>query len=693
MRKTDETSKMITITEIQTITDYCMKLLNWTDELSRDAATEDAYTLTENIFKSLRKLFVATIMHDRKLICISGLQGVGKTTLMKSFYGLDEKFFNISLDRGERIPVLITEREVSQPIMHEIKLVKSIDGQYSQQTLELDIEDFIKATRGEDIQTMYLELIVPYTHTYNNGVSFMLLPGFEKEKTYWNNLIEFSVNSSDAAVFVFNETSFSHADNDMYLRKIESKFGENIIYAITGSDGSLDGNAETKETCMKVLNIPESEQDRVVCTGLFSDETKNNDWIQKFKRTLEKYAYSEAQQFCRNSEYIYDEIEDIEENLKRIRKILNDDDSTEIKSYHNDKLLKIFDEVVHKKREEFKENIDDEFEKAKNKSVELLEKQFDEQPKVKGLKRIFFGSSVKEQFTKTREMVNSSLKEENLNLYIPDEYLGNAFKRTIISLDTPKQKTDFSKILKTKKDDDKTLLLVDDKKTKAAVSDICTLLVDISENEKNYELLSVAPKRVVGAVVEMATYYYSLKCYDFIAENTGLPYYEPAQTNLIGDDIVHGAESSKKFVAGIAGIMGIDLIGDGSINLVTQIGTSLGVAAPVAGTLAILMTGAGAASVLLKDLNRMQREDFQSARFAVNGVYDNLKEASLKRYDIYMARIRERIEDNLTALGGEQGKIIAIYNAKVEVNNALNSLKEIKKRSMGEKYGLVANLS
>ena len=50
----------------------------------------------------------------------------------------------------------------------------------------------------------------------------MLLPGFEKNNDYWNDLIEFSVNSSDAAVFVFNETSFSNAGNEDYLRKIGS---------------------------------------------------------------------------------------------------------------------------------------------------------------------------------------------------------------------------------------------------------------------------------------------------------------------------------------------------------------------------------------------------------------------------------------------------------------------------------------
>lgn len=58
----------------------------------------------------------------------------------------------------------------------------------------------------------------------------------------------------------------------------------------------------------------------------------------------------------------------------------------------------------------------------------------------------------------------------------------------------------------------------------------------------------------------------------------------------------------------------------------------------------------------MKDLNRMQREDFQSARLAVNGVYDDLKIYALRRFDIYMEKIRDRIEDNLTELSGDGKK-------------------------------------
>lgn len=684
---------MISITEIQDITEHCMKVLSCTEYLRRDEATKEAYSFAEGIFGSIRKLFIASMMYNKTLICVSGLQGAGKTTLMRNFYGLDSKFLDPTRGRGERVPVLITEKkDIKTPKMYAIRIDKDDNGFYYQREIELSADEYLSASKGEDSKIMYLELFVPYTHTNNEGVSFMLLPGFEKKNDYWNNLIEFSVNSSDAAVFVFNETSFSNADNDKYLSRIESKFGKNLVYAISGSDGSPDDNAEVKQTCIKTLSIPISESDRVVCVGSYTDESKNPAWIKNFKDALEKYAYRETQQFQRNSEYLYKEILSIKENLYQILDILNNDSSAEMKDYHDDALLKAFDKAVKKKRKAFEENLDIEFEIAKGESGKNLEQLFTERPMLEAVKRFFFGSSVKEQFTETREMVEKSLKY-NGDCYLPDKHLGLALQRSLIALDQPEDRTDMSRLIDTKKEDGKTLLLIDGEKTQAMEGDISNLLADKSQTKVNYALQSTNPKKVLGAVVEIGTYYYSLESYNKVAESTGLSYYEPSQTQLVPDKVIDGAKSSKKFVAGMAGIMGIDLIGDGSINMVSQIAESLGVAAPVAGAAAIAIIGAGATSVVMKDLNRMQREDFQSARLAVNGVYDDLKIDALKKFDTYMEKLRDRIEDNLTELSGDGKKVIVEYNAKVEIYNALNLLDKISERHAGDVYGVESAFS
>lgn len=684
---------MITLAEIQAITEHCLKLLSCTEYLRRDSATKEAHSFAEGIFQSIRKLFIASMMYDKTLICISGLQGAGKTTLMKNFYDMDEEFLQPTRGRGERIPVLITEKkDISAPLVHAIKIDKDSDGKYSQYDIDMTAEEFALAAKGEDSNIMYLELYVPYKHTFNEGISFILLPGFEKKNDYWKNLIEFSVNSSDAAVFVFNETSFSDAGNEKYLSDIEKNFGKNLVYAISGSDGSPDNNAEVKQTCIEVLHIPAGEADRVICTGAYTDAEKNKAWTEQFKDALEKYAYKETQHFKSNNTYLYKEIEKIKDSLYQILDILNDDSSAEMANHKNDALLRAFDKAVRKKRKELERNIDKEFEIAKTESGKKLEEDFSNRSKLNTLKRKLFGSSVKEQFTQTRETVHNSLKYDG-DKYLPDKHLGLAFEHSLNHFDHPEEKTDLSRLIDTKQEGDKIILLTDTENTKAMTADICNLLADNSRNKVNYSLQCTNPKKLLGAVAEISAYYFSLISYDDIAEKTGLSYYKPSQTNFHLDDVVSGAKSSKRFIVGMAGMMGIDLIGDGSINMVSQIAASFGVAVPVAGAVAAAIIGAGAASAIMKDLNKMQREDFLSAKNAANGIYDNIKFEALAKYDTYMNRVRDRIEDNIIELSGDGKKYIVEYNAKVEVNNALNLLEKISKDVAGGVYGVESAFS
>ena len=64
---------MIKLSDIQTISEHCIRLLSTTEELRRNEITKDAYKYAEQLFPSLRKLFIASMIHYKRLICISGL--------------------------------------------------------------------------------------------------------------------------------------------------------------------------------------------------------------------------------------------------------------------------------------------------------------------------------------------------------------------------------------------------------------------------------------------------------------------------------------------------------------------------------------------------------------------------------------------------------------------------------------------
>jgi len=60
------------------------------------------------------KIALAVLTQERNIFAITGLQGAGKSTLVKRLYGIDSEFLPENQKRGEQLPVLITERPIKE---------------------------------------------------------------------------------------------------------------------------------------------------------------------------------------------------------------------------------------------------------------------------------------------------------------------------------------------------------------------------------------------------------------------------------------------------------------------------------------------------------------------------------------------------------------------------------------------------
>ena len=121
---------MISRTELQKLIKNCNELL-WLTE-TFDDGNNDMPKYREQITRALRKIVIANEVADRYIIAVAGLQGVGKTTLMKNYYNLDDSFMNIALGRGERLPVFLTEDStVAKPVLYVYELEKKIKNTFS----------------------------------------------------------------------------------------------------------------------------------------------------------------------------------------------------------------------------------------------------------------------------------------------------------------------------------------------------------------------------------------------------------------------------------------------------------------------------------------------------------------------------------------------------------------------------------
>lgn len=566
----------------------------------------------------------------------------------------------------------------------------------------------------------------------------MLLPGFEKNNDYWRELINFAVNSSDAAVFAFDESRFSQGDNFEQLKKLTERFGNNIIYAITQSDASKDDNEEVRQSCIKALEIPQANADRVVCTGQYDDEKKNEAWIEKLKNAIERYASTTDQSARDNTRYLYKEVEHIKDVLYSIKEVLKSDDSAAVADYKDNTILNYFDRALAKKRKEYEEALEEALKDGANESRQQMENILNSYgEKKRSLISMIFtrGNSIND-VKAARENVMRSLQAQDgasdQPEYLPDRCMLSALATTMQALDTPQGKTDLQRLLESENKESKKALKAGSEQKLQLTNDVCALVSQ--QPPKDYEIQTQNTRRLMSALVDIAVYYYGVMSSDDLAmvcstEGKQVKGYTPSESKLEMEHIQEGAQeawklfvdlgttvagvkdmadaskrtgmdklfhrsakmnssSMRKFAVGLGGMAGMDLLGDATINMIPQIAASFGVSVPVVGAVAMALIAGGSGIAALRDLSGVQCENLRRANSAIDSVYTALKEEELKRFDRQMGRLRDTIQNNLEDRNGDVKKPMKAYNAKAQVDAALELLQTVSARSREALYAM-----
>ena len=176
-------------------------------------------------FKNLvRKTVVSEILYNKYVIAISGLQGVGKSTLLKTMYDIPEGYIPEILGIGEKLPILITEHKENNFVCQAKKFYKETSGQYSIKDVVIDKETFYNAAMNPTSDYIFLELLVPFKYFNNSSQSFMLLPGVEQSNDSWNSLVTHSLYCASTCILTFNKNKFADGDNQKLVNKIQKEF-------------------------------------------------------------------------------------------------------------------------------------------------------------------------------------------------------------------------------------------------------------------------------------------------------------------------------------------------------------------------------------------------------------------------------------------------------------------------------------
>lgn len=676
---------MISRRKLTQLCEDCARLLFYSEKLDSDA-NSDVMENNKIIRQSLRKIIIANEISDRMIICITGLQGTGKTTLMKNFYDLDDDVMNITTGRGERLPILITESDVKKPKMYAIGIEKCENG-YERVKKEITQSDFVNLSKAEDDSTiMYLEMLVPWKYVNKTGkVSYMLLPGYENSNNYWDALIEFSVQCSDTAVFVMTPDRVASADNAELIERINRRFGENVIYAISHSDEKSDDNIEIKKTLMKLVGAKIDDTKKFVCTGAYIEKEKNEKWKEELREAIEIYCSDSRTADIKNSKYIEKLIaEELRPPVASIKRYFSDASSDILVEFTHSTWLTSFDKAAQKMRKQFERKLSTEFERSKGDDIARMHKKLEGEDAFKKVgnalshvRKSIFGESLSD-IEKAKNIIIESMQEEGIYRY--QRAFVNSIAKCTDQLCISKENEET--VTLEKKDVKPTLISKKDEKEKILIlKDVSTILS--KENRKNE--LEANPNETMQVMVECATQFFGLNIMNEIYHsNFKAP--ELTESNLSAKEVMSSIKDTEKFAMTVLGVTGLDLIGDGVLNFIPALAGALGISVPVAGAIVSTIIASGTAISIIKDYNKVQIKDYYSYGKAISYVYDDIKCKYLDVYDEYIAAVRDRVEDYLIDCVGVNDDVVNRQNAIISIKNVSDDIDSIRKELKDESY-------
>lgn len=685
--------------------------------------------LNKALFEVIRKLALANELNSKRVISVAGLQGAGKTTLLSTMYNIEG---NISIGRGEKLPVFVTEKkDCTAPKYYVVGLVKTEESYEPRHREVSSIEEFVNAGKDDDSSEniLYLEIEVPFMHTHNEEISFMLLPGFEKQKSSWQNLIDFAMNSSDSVVFVMTESGFSSQQNAEHLETIKEKF-KTATYVFTHAKDMDENKKESlRDSCMEKQGIP--DPCRVVFSDVYSSDEENKVWIDSLKKSLDFYTNG-SECVLKGRNYISNIVDECEDILYEIEENLRDlEDEKVVGDLKNIEYIKVFDKQVERFRKNYQNAILKEFSSAADMSTKKFENKWKENSKkefLKNLQQKFLGQNPKD-FMELKEKITDSFESEEF-------YNGRcngiqyAFTKAITEL-VKRDNSNYIYIKNTYTDllqidrkvydaitdknskDEEAVSILKEKENKALSyrDDISLLMTGKAEHEFKNDII-----KTFEVLVDIAAYNFCVQnihtlipCFDGaelpvditqtgisseeinstlakINETSGAikDTFEGLRNNVLEELESSSQMSSTTKTLAVAGATAaIDFIPDQTINLIPAIATSLGMSAETAAATAgvgaaVVIAGVFAVSIT-KDVNKLLVKDFFDCEQAIGDIYNNESKKLMDDFDRYFDDIRDKIGCSLISLSGTNQGAVDLLNQRRFVSQMKTKLRDIKK--------------
>ncbi|MEV5114459.1 hypothetical protein [Peribacillus frigoritolerans] len=621
--------------------------------------------LLEEMNEIFVKVNMAKLMQDRRIVSITGLQGVGKTKLVRDLYELDDAILPSTPGVGEIIPVLFTEKKgITQPAYFVRKAMPNEEsGLYELIDTEITLEELNAKSRDFEANELWLEVLVPQKY-FNTEISLALLPGFERNKREKSQkFLELFLKLSASAVLVMNHKKLAQKPQQVLLDKVSRTYKESAPIFVLSFAEELD--EEKRQTlresiCTKFDVLPE-EQDRITFTGITeefkgaSEQVVNT--IIKFNITNVAGNQKQLEMLTELSTALNGIIQELEEELKHIE-LSQKRQLTEFNSSNSINIQEI--------KEKFKEyrkyviaKANSEIEKALTSHASSCSDQMDKKIRAEesGIWQKFKASLMKDMTFEQR----LQLKEDLLNIWHGENNYG-AEKKVIYSLENYVKDATY----KLETSNKQLELNVPRESSEELVSSndiITTSLANIERylNPKNQDInisprdLEVLPIVAVGIAQEMlvASLVLENEAYRKSSEQLDEKLLKDisVEAGKITKDIKDLTLSTSNVIKGTAVFFGIDAL-DGTFNsfgALTGILTSLRVSPAVATPLGLAIVGAiGTGLAVNQGAQRIEKYKFERSVFTretFNTIASIQKESSVTMIENILDEMEQKLMD------------------------------------------------
>jgi len=228
---------------------------------------------------------LAIIPDNGFVIAVTGLQGVGKSTLANALLGLSGNACALpeGLMRCEKVPVLVrTLLPGERQQAHVLPL--RFEGDAARNLVPVNAETAIKVATDGHLQDGREAILVDYPLPASADsplpplVYLLVLPGYEK-KSAWGDLALASMLLADRAVFVVDGSALAAQSNKALLAQAVAQFGGEGLAVVISKADRAGLKPEEFATSLNALSLGRfsAEMGNLYFTGVKSNRPE--DWL------------------------------------------------------------------------------------------------------------------------------------------------------------------------------------------------------------------------------------------------------------------------------------------------------------------------------------------------------------------------------------------------------------------------------